>query len=444
MITKGKLLSKLNEVGFQKYFKNTFWLFLEKVLRLISALVVGVLVARYLGPEDFGLLNYAMSLVSFFITLSALGFDNIIVKKLILYRESKSTILGTAFKLKILTSILLLLVLIIALAKSNNSFELNLIIFVLATSAIFRSFNVIEFYFQAEVQSRFVVFSNIVSLLLVAILKLYLIYINANLLYFAIAFTLDAIIVSIGLLFFYKKNGLRFRDWSFNKSVAKSLLSESWPLILSGVVITIYMKIDQIMIKEMLGAKENGNYAAAVRISETWYFIPMVICNSLFPAIINSKNRNDGSYKKRLQSLFDLMVLIALFVAIPITFISEDLIFFLYGESYSEAVHVLTIHIWSGVFVTLGLASGKWFINENLQRLTFYRSLLGAVFNVILNLLLIPKFGIRAAALTTLFSQFLAAFLFDILFSKTRHIFKMKLKSLLLFNIIKTAINVKR
>lgn len=444
MIAKANLINKINQEGFQKYFKNTFWLFLEKVLRLISALVIGVLVARYLGPEDFGLLNYAMSLVSFFIILSALGLDNILVKELLLHADYQAKILGTAFVLKLFASLLLLIFLTIAIVMSDNTFQLNLIIIILAVSTIFRSFNVIEFYFQAKVQSKFVVFSNIISLILIALFKLYLIYVNADLILFAMAFSVDALIVTIGFLYFYKNNGLKLKEWTFSMRVAKSLLLQSWPLILSGIVITIYMKIDQIMIKEMIGATANGNYAAAVKISEAWYFIPMVICNSLFPAIVNSKNREDGSYEKRLQSLFDLMIMIALFVAVPITFVGEELILFLYGESYSDAIDVLTIHVWSGIFVALGFASGKWFINENLQRLTFYRSLIGAIFNVLLNLLLIPKYGIKAAALTTLFSQFLAAFLFDLLFSKTRALFRMKLKSLLLFNIIKTGINVKR
>lgn len=420
--------------GFKKYFKNTSWLFFEKFLRLLSGLVVGVLVARHLGPEEFGLLNYAMSFVALFLSFSGLGLDSIVVKELVKEKDQKQLILGTSFGLKLIGALGVLFFILIAIFLSNNSAELNSILLIIAVAAVFQSFNVIDFYFQSTVESKYVVFANIFSLSLSAIFKLYLIYINASLFFFALAFTLDSFIVAIGLVYYYFSNGHRLRQWKFNKSIAMSLLKQSWPLVLAGVVVTVYMKIDQIMIKEMLGAEANGNYAAAVRISETWYFIPMVICSSLFPAIINAKNRMDGSYSNRLQNLYNFMVILALSVAVPITFLSEPIILFLFGDQYAQAIDVLTIHIWSGLFVSLGLASSLWLINENLQKISFYRTTLGAIVNIVLNFLLIPKYGIRGAALTTLFSQIVAALLFDLLLKKTRGNFVMKIKSLFLIS----------
>ena len=434
MTRLSSLTSTLKHTGFQRYFKNTFWLFVEKFLRLLSGLVVGVLVARYLGPEDFGLLNYAMSFVSLFLAFSALGLDNIVVKRLLSERERAPKLLGTAFSMKMVAAIIVLGTVFGATFLSDNTAELSSIILIIASAAVFQSFTVIDFYFQARVQSKYVVFANIISLTITALLKLYFIYVEASLAYFALAFTIDAFIVAVGLVYFYRSQGQELRQWGFDLEIAKTLLNQSWPLIMAGLVVTVYMKIDQIMIKEMLSAEANGNYAAAVRISETWYFIPMVICTSLFPAIINAKNRADGTYEDRLQSLFNLMVGIALLVAIPITFLSEPIILFLFGESYSQAIDVLTIHIWAGLFVTLGVASSLWLINENLQKLSFYRSVAGAVVNIVLNFILIPEYGIRGAALTTLFSQFVATFLFDLLYKKTRRNFVMKTKSLLLIS----------
>ncbi|MEM5815949.1 MAG: flippase, partial [Candidatus Aenigmatarchaeota archaeon] len=220
----------------------------------------------------------------------------------------------------------------------------------------------------------------------------------------------------------------------FRKSTAISLLKDSWPLSLSGLVIMVYMRIDHIMIKEMLGAEAVGQYAAAVRISEAWYFVPTVISSSLFPAIINAKKVSEELYYARLQKLYNLMVWIAISVALPMTFLSDWVVNLLYGKAYSQAGDVLMIHIWAGVFVGLLVASGKWFINENLQILAFLRNFSGAVLNIVLNFILIPIYGINGAAVSTLISYSFSALWFDYFNKKTKKMFIIKIKSFLKFN----------
>ncbi len=197
----------------------------------------------------------------------------------------------------------------------------------------------------------------------------------------------DSIVLAMGYLYWYLKINKEFflKKIEFSSNLVKSLLKDSWPLILSGIVISIYMKIDQIMIKEMLGNREVGEYAVAVRLSELWYFIPMVISSSLFPAIINAKKVSEELYYQRFQKLYDLMVWIAISIAIPMTFLSDWIVNFLYGIQYSEAGDVLKIHTWSIVFVALAYASGRWMLAENLQIYSFYRYLIGAIINIILN-----------------------------------------------------------
>ena len=226
----------------------------------------------------------------------------------------------------------------------------------------------------------------------------------------------------------YQKVGGFFRY--FDSVTAKQMLRNSWPLIFSGLVVMIYMRIDQIMIKEMLGEREVGLYSAAVRISEMWYFIPVIITNSIFPSIVNAKNVSEELYKIRLQRLYTLMVWAAIAIALPMTFVSEWLVTLLYGEAYREAGPVLMIHIWTGVFVSLGVASGAWLINQNLQLFAFYRTFIGAVINVILNLFLIPIYGMIGAAIATVIAQVMAALVFDVFTNKTRVTFVMKLKTL--------------
>jgi O-antigen/teichoic acid export membrane protein len=206
----------------------------------------------------------------------------------------------------------------------------------------------------------------------------------------------------------------------FNKKIAQNLLKDSWPLILSGMVIAIYMRIDQVMIKEMLGSESVGQYAAAVRISEAWYFIPMVIASSVFPAIINAKKISEELYYARLQQLYSFMVWLSIAIALPMTLLSDWVVHLLYGNQYQQAGNVLMIHIWSGVFVFLGVASGKWLLNENLQIFSTINTSIGAILNIFLNYIFIPKFGIEGAAWATLISYCVAAYLGLAFFKKTR------------------------
>jgi len=407
------------------------------MLRLLSGLVVGVLVARFLGPENYGLLNYAMSFTALFLAFSGLGLDSIMVRELLNHPDLRTQIMGTAFRLKMIAAIIILLLVFVAVMLGNETTEVKIMMLILASAALFQSFSVIEYFFQSEVQSKLVVYANVISLIITSGLKIWLIIIEAELVFFAVAFTLDAVVVAAGMVYFYRIAGHTPLDWKFDLGTARDLLRQSWPLVLASVVITVYMKIDQIMIKDMLGPAENGYYAAAVRISETWYFIPMAICNSLFPAIINAKNRADGSYEIRLQRLFDLMVGLALLVAIPITLLSKPLILLLFGPDYASAAGVLTVHIWAGLFVSLGVSGSLWLVSEKLQKLSFYRTATGAVVNIVLNFIFIPRYGIVGAAVTTLISQFMAALFFDVFFKRTRGVFLMKMKALLLISPIR-------
>ena len=191
------------------------------------------------------------------------------------------------------------------------------------------------------------------------------------------------------------------------------------------------MKIDQVMIKEMLGAEQVGHYAAAVRLSEAWYFIPMAITSSVFPAIINAKKQSEELYYQRLQKLYDLMVWLALAIALPTTFLAPWVIRVLYGDAFLPAAGVLSIHIWAGVFVFLGVANGRWIIAENLQYIATIRSTAGAIVNIALNIVLIPKYGINGAAISTFFSVFVATHITFSFINKARKVFIMQNKSFL-------------
>jgi O-antigen/teichoic acid export membrane protein len=340
--------------------------------------------------------------------------------------------------MKLIGSIILLIILAIILQFLSNDFYTKGLIFIIACATIFQSFNVIDLYFQSKVLSKFIVYANFVSLFISSVVKITLIFNSAALEAFVWLVVFDSLVIALGYLYyFFKFSNVDFKNLKFNSSIAILLLKNSWPLILSGLVVSVYMKIDQVMIKEILGDSDVGQYAAALRISEAWYFIPSIIASSLFPAIINAKKHSEILYYMRIQKLYDLMVLISVSVAISIFFLSDFLIEYLYGSLYSPAANVLVIHIWSAIFVFFGVASGNWFLIENLQNLLFYRSFSGMILNVILNIILIPIYGITGAALATLFSQILATYIFDFFTVRTKKTFLMKTKSLLFINLIK-------
>ena len=406
--------------GFKRYFANTSWLMGHRVLSMVVALFVGVYVARYLGPERFGLLSYAGSFVGLFTALATLGLDGIMVRELVKGPERRDELLGTAFWLKAGGAIMMWIGIAAAIPFTHNDTQTNILIIIIAFGAIFQAFNVIDFNYQAEVKSKFVVYAHLVQLVVSSITKLIFVWISAPLVWFAWVFLFDAVVLAVGLTAMYLKNTGKIWYWKWRWETAKELLRDSWPLILSGMVISIYMKIDQVMIKEMLGAEQVGHYAAAVRLSEAWYFVPMAITSSVFPAIINAKKQSKEVYYQRLQKLYDLMVWLAVAIALPTTFLAPWVIRVLYGDVFLPAAGVLSIHIWAGVFVFLGVASGKWLLTENLQIFSTINTSIGAIVNIVLNYILIKNMGINGAAISTLISYFIAAYLCLSFFDKTR------------------------
>jgi len=433
-----KLIQSLtSSAGFVKYFKNTSWLLVEKVFRIFAGLFVGVWIARYLGPEQYGVLSYSLSLVALFAGLATLGLDNIVVRELVQNVDKKNEIIGTAFFLKLAGAIIaFVLIILVSLLIAGNDLETIVLIVILASSLLFQCWYVVDLYCQSQVQSRYVAVAKILSLVLSSSVKIILILVNAPVVAFALVVLFEIFVISMCFVLIYvKATGNDIFAWHFEIPLAISLLKQSWPLLLSSIMVVIYLKIDQIMIKEILGMEAVGQYAAAVRISEAIYFVPTIIANSLFPAIINAKNNSGELYFERLQKLFTLMLWIAIVLILPLALFSEYIVDTLYGDVYTDAVNVLRIHLWAGVFVFLGVGSAKYLIAERMQIHSFLRNLSGMLINVLLNIILIKDFGIEGAAYATFFSYFFAGFLYDMVNKKMRLIFIMKLRALLFWKL---------
>jgi polysaccharide transporter, PST family len=431
-----KKITSLN-INFSKDAKkiahNVVWLFGDQILRMGLSLIIGVYVARYLGPENLGTLSYAMALVGIAGPLAGLGLNQIVVRDLVRQEVKRDEVLGTALVLKFaaaLTSFLLVIILTQILQKSD--YENQLLIAVIAVGSIFQVFDVIEFWFQSQVKSRHIVTAKLVSLIVTSIAKVFLVFTKAPLIAFACIFPIESILNTLSLIVVYYINGYNIKTWKFRLSYGISALKESWPLLLNTFAVVVYTKIDQVMLQQMVGSESVGIYAVAAKISEVWYFIPSALTASFFPLILEAKQVSEEVYHRKLQQLFLLMALISLSIAFPMTFLSEKLISTLYGDSFSEAGLVLAIHIWSAVFVFLGTAQGPWNISEGLQKLSLTRGLLGGIINIVLNIILIPSYGAIGASIATLVSYAVSNYFSNLFNPRTIIIFKMQTKAILL------------
>lgn len=423
------------QASFEKYLKNTGWLMMGKVFSML----VGFVIARYLGPGSFGDLSFAESFTFIFAAVGSLGLDSFVVREILNEPGHRDEILGTAFWMRVAVSLLIipLPIVIYSLyhgASSNPGTPLTLIIALLSAVSLFKSFNVIDSYFQSQVYSKPVVQVQNICLVISSLAKVALIYYQMPVVYFALALLFDSIILAIGLSIIYHKKHLHFSYWTFRWGRAKSLLAQSWPLIITAVMISIYMKIDQVMLKQ-LGSEEVGIYSAAARISESWYFIPVSIVTSVFPAIIQARRDDIHRYQKRLQNLYDLLVGISLPVALIVSFFGNDIIHLFYGYKFEGAGPMLAIHIWSAVFVFLGSASSQYLLAEGFTQIAFIRTSIGALINIALNIWLIPIYGGVGASIATLIAYTFATF--SLLFIRpTRKQGILMLKSLFLISLI--------
>jgi PST family polysaccharide transporter len=407
----------------RKIISNTSWLLADRILRMSLGLFVGVWVARYLGPEQFGLFNYAIAFAGLFSTFATLGLNSIVVRDIIREPSCKNETLGTTFALKLVSGIATLLLAIgtISILRPKDNLT-HWLVTITAVGLIFQAFDTIDLWFQAQVQSKYTVFAKTTAYLLISLVKIALIQMKAPLIQFAWIGLLEIVLSTMGLVIVYRLNGGDFRALRATLPRAKSLIKESWPLIFSGLAITIYLRADMIMLGEMLDDKAVGIYSVATRISELWYFIPMAIVSSVSPSIIAAKKMSEALYYQQLQRTFNFLAGIAYVVAIPITFFSKTIVIALFGQNYAASGVVLSIHIWAGLFVCLGITKSTWIITEGYIKLALIGTFLGAITNVLLNFLLIPNQKEIGAAIATIISYGISDYLVFILYPPFRKV----------------------
>ena len=428
-----KLKSLRNNQTLSKYFKNTSWMLADKLIRMGIVLLVNILVARYLGPDNFGLLAYSISLVSILSITTHMGLSGLVVKELVSFPYESGEILATVFYLKLLGSIIGFVLLLGLNIYTEEIFSINFFVLLVISFSIFlKPFEAIDFWFLANVQAKYTAITNTIALVITSVLKVVFIYSSLNLVWFALAnFTQSFLVAVLLIYFFYKRVKLSIQILKFSFDKAKYLLSKSWMIMLGSFFAIIYLKIDQIMLKWMIGNESVGIYAIASSLSEVWYFLPTIIVTSLFPKIIEMKDNNSIDYNKRLQQLFDLLFILALLVAIIVYLIADNLILLLYGKEYEMVGTIQSIHIWAGIFIFMRALFSKWIIIEDVLVFSLITQGFGALANVVLNFILIPYYGVYGAAIATLFSYAMASYVMLAFYAKTRGVFWMMTKAMI-------------
>jgi polysaccharide transporter, PST family len=420
--------------GILETLKNIGWMGLEKVVRLGGSLIVGTWVVRYLGPSQYGAFSYAFALFALFNTVSNLGLDYLVVRDVTLAEnvQTEEEVLGTSFLLKAAAS-LVTTIAAIAYTYWTHPRDTTTVVIVamLSVAGISQGFDVVDYFFQAKTRSRLTVLPQLIVFLLTNAARVLAILLKASLLIFALIAALEILCTELVLGWVYFHHHKTLRSWRFDKNRAMGLLKESWPLLISSLLVMVYMRTDQILLGTLSTTAAVGQYSAAVKLSEIWYAIPMLVCASVMPRLLKHKVASPALYYARLQRLYDFMAIASILLAIVMSFAGKYVVLLAFGHAYLPAVAILAVHIWTGPFVFLGVVGSNQLIHEDLTRLTLQRSILGAAANVGLNYLLIPRFGGIGSAFATLIAQCISAYLSDSLNVSTRFIFRMKTKALL-------------
>ncbi len=419
----------------RKYGKNITWMMFAKIYRTALVVFTTIYLSRYLGPEDFGLLNYSLSLAVLFSFIIGLGLETIIVKEI--YKEGKNSgeILSSAIILRLCGWILYacLISLVCFILRPGNSDFFYLMI-VLSVGYLFKVFEVFRYFFESKALGRIISLAEVAAVSLSCIMKFYFIYLELDIEYFFYIAVLDIVLLSVFIsILYFKHVGVQIKELlPLNPTVKKmkELLSQSWPLIFASGLFLIYSKIDQIMLGELADMSAVGIYAAAVKLSEGSGFIFTTLAVALFPLMLKEKQISDQRFIIQVKKIISLLVILSVSLAVVISYSSRALTELVFGDQYQGVDTVLTLHVWGGVFIAINAISAKYLVVEGLQKHSIYKNIIGILINVGLNFLLIPIYGVNGAAVATVISHLFSTYIYFGLRKETRGLFYIQTSAL--------------
>lgn len=417
---KNIFIGDWNDAGLKKYFANTLWMFSGRFFLLATGFLVSALVARHLGPENYGLFNYVIGFGGLFALISGFGTNAILGRELLNNPERKALILGNAITLYAISSIVLIILINFVAYYSDPDIYTRQLIFVFSLTFVFQPVSVFDIYFQSEVKAKLITFVQFFVSLISIIFKLLGIFLGFYVGWFILVLLIEGLISVLLTTGLFLRSGIK-PVFTPNPTLLRHLLIAAFPFMLSIVSTGVYMKIDQVMIKHMLNTTETGLYSVAVRLTEAWYFIPNLIAASLFPAIVNARRVSKEIYHNRISRLLLTMSILSLILILPLTLLARPLIILLFGEVYIDAYYPFIIYIWSSIFVFPMPVLHAYMAAEHKGYILLGSSIAGAVINIILNIILIPMMGIVGSAIATLIAYAVPVAVLFILFIRNQH-----------------------
>jgi O-antigen/teichoic acid export membrane protein len=425
----------LENEGLKKYGANTLWLFLEQFLRLVLSTLIGIWVIRYLQPENYGALSYVVAFNQIAYTFSRFGLDGLVVREIIRNESVQFKILGTSFWIRFLGSFLIFLLFIPISYFVSTDFELFLFITLLNFGLMLQSFDVVDFYYLSKVQAKYISIRKLIQLFLISIFKIYLILAKANLFWFVFSYFLDSVSLALFSLMIYKSQQLPsfFKFSLFDVKILRSIMKDAFPLFLASVLNIIQAKVDQIMILKFLSKEELGYYSSAMRLIEFFGFIPTVVYWSFYTSVERTKVYAKEKFDGRLRDLYRLMTIAFIFTGLPIFFFGKKIILFLYGSTYEPAGILFSLMSFRLFFTFFGVIRGVYLLTENLIWFSTFTIFLGAISNVLSNIIFLPLYGAVGAIISFVISFTITTFLVDIIYQKTRHNIKIMFEGIITF-----------
>ena len=416
----------------RKIVNNLLWATGGKVINLVGSLVLGIIVARYLGAEQYGLMNYVISYAFLFQTLASFGLDSIEVREESAGKVPHTTIIGTAFWLKVLFgAVCILLSVGTAVVMGESAYTVGLIA-LYSCYIVFNSFIVIRNYFTSLVQNKYIVLSEIFRTFVGIAIKLTMWALDCSLTWFVAAFAFDYVLLAGGYISSYRHKIGRLSEWKFSSSYARFMLKESFPLLLTNAAVIIYQRIDQVMIGNMVSKADVGYFSVAAKFVEVMIFVPTTIAHTISPVLVQLLGSNREAYEVKVQQYLNISVWISILCSVGVSLVAYWMVLYTFGTLYLPAVAILQVLAFKMASASVSAAAGTMIIVERLQKWVFFRDILGCIVCISLNWLLLPRYGAIAAAFVAIAANLAAGYISDLLIPAYRHIFRRQTKALLL------------
>ncbi len=413
----------------KQVFNNAKWIVGCKIAQSVIQLIIGMISARYLGPSNYGLINYAASILAFALPVMRLGFNATLVHELVEAPKKEGKILGTSLILNVLSSIVCILGITTFVHIVNAGEKTTILVCILYSfSLIFSALEMIQYWFQYKLKSKYSSVVMLVAYVFVSLYKIFLLVTGKSVYWFALVNCFDYALISVSLLIIYFKIGKSKLSFSF--SLAKAMLSKSKHYMLSGIMVVAFQTTDHIMLLNMIDEKENGYYTAAITSAGVVQFVYTAIIDSYRPLILSNKKENSKDYQKNVSSLYSIVSYLALAQSVGFFILAKPIIQVLYGADYMPSVPVLRILVWYLMFSFMGVIRNVWILAEQKQKYLWIINLLGAAFNVLLNYILIPYYGASGAALASFVTQVFTNFVLGFIMKPIRENNKLLLRGL--------------